>query len=425
MNLEQMRARVGEILAQLEKLSTIENFTNEDAEAVNELHGEYETLKKSIEAKEKLEAVQASASTSTRKVAPAPIARAEVGVDRRTLDPKAGFTNAGDFYKAVKEASFGSVDNRLKIANAAYEKFGEDGGFLVPSDFRSEIQKKVMGDESLLSRTRQFPISANAISMPVNETSPWEGGVQAYWEGEGQLHTESKPKFGMLDLKTKKITALVKVTDELLEDATALEAFIKAEAPEAILHKVNVAIISGDGVGKPTGFLNSAFKYKVAKEVGQAADTIVFENIVNMYSHLLPRSLSRAVWLVNPAVMPQLRLMKFDASAASPVPAYMPPSGLAGAPYGTLMGLPILPMIGGVKGLGDEGDISLVDLSYYFTAFKTQGVKQDVSLHAYWDKDMVGYKFQMRLDGKVPFTSPVSTENGGFQMSGIVTLEDR
>lgn len=425
MNLEQMRARVGEILASLEQLSAIENFTNEDAETVNALHSEYESLKKSIEAKEKLESIQAAANTSARKTVAQPVARVEVGVDRRTLDPKAGFANAGEFYKAVKDAAFGTVDNKLKIANAAFEKYGEDGGFLVPSDFRSEIQKKVMGDESLLSRTRQFPISANSLSMPINETSPWEGGVQAFWEGEGQSHTESKPKFGMLDLKTKKITALVKVTDELLEDATALEAFIKAEAPEAILHKVNVAIISGDGVGKPMGFLNSAFKYKVAKEAGQAADTIVFENVVNMYSHLLPRSLNKAVWLVNPAVMPKLRLMKFDAAAASPVPAYMPPSGLAGAPYGTLMGLPILPMIGGVKALGDEGDISLVDLSYYYTAFKTQGVKQDVSLHAYWDKDMVGYKFQMRLDGKCPFTSPVSTENGSFQMSGIITLEDR
>lgn len=421
--LEKMRARLKDIVAKLEEYKAMTNFSDEDAESINALHEEFENLKKNIETAEKVEAMSAKASVSTRKTE----TKVEVIQDRQTLDPKSGFTNHGEFFRAVAQASNGRVDKRLTIHGAAMqEKIGEDGGYLIPSDFRQEIQKKVNGDESLLPKTRQFQTTSNTLVLPTNEVAPWDGtGIQAYWEGESGTYTESKTKFGETSLRLHKLTAMVKVTDELLEDAPALESWIKGEAPSAMMHKVNSAIISGSGAGMPLGFLNSGFKYKVAKESGQAADTVLFENVNNMQGRLLPNSIGRAVWIINPAVRPLLPLMKFDSSATSPVPVYLPQTGVSGAPYGTLYGMPILPMMGGSKALGDEGDLALVDLSYYYTAVKTTGVRSDMSAHVYFSTGEMAFRFTMRVAGQCPFKAPVSTENGSFSMSGFVTLEDR
>lgn len=426
MNPEQMKARLAEILAKLEEYKTLAQYSDEDVETVNKLSDEFDGLKKQIETVEKIESMKNKATVSTRVVAPQAAVNAEVGTNRQTLDPKGGFQTAGEFFKAVSNAASGRVDKRLTIQAGMQEKIGEEGGFLIPSDYRTEIQKKVTGDESLLSKTRQFQTTSNTLVLPTNEVAPWDGtGVQAYWEGEAGLFTESKTKFGEMSMRLHKLTALVRVTEELMEDAPALESWIKGEAPTAMLHKVNTAIISGSGAGMPLGILNSGFKYQVAKESGQVADTIRFENVNNMAGRIIPTSFAKAVWIVNPAVLPLLPLMKFDFAAASPVPVYIPATGVSGAPYGTLYGRPILPMMGGTKALGDEGDIMLVDLSYYYSAVKTAGVKADVSTHVYFLTQESAFRFSMRIAGQCPFKAPITTENGNFQMSGFVTLEPR
>ncbi len=428
MNLEQLKARMAEIMGKLEALNGAESFEESQIDEVNALSEEYEKIEKQIEAQERVAALTAKAATSTRKVAPATSAvKIEMGKDRLLNDPKGGFKTAGEFFKTVKNQTFGQNDNRLQIlAAGAYEKVAEDGGFLIPEDFRLEIQKKCDSDESLLAKCRQLKTNSNHLSLPTNESAPWDGtGIQAYWEGEGATLTESKAKFSKSNWHLHKLTALVRVSDELMDDASALGSWINAEAPAAIMHKINSAIISGSGAGMPTGFLNSGFKYEVAKQGSQAADTVVFENVNNMVGRLLPGSKARAVWIVNPAVLPLLPLMKFDSSASSPVPVYLPATGVSGASYGTLYGMPILPMMGGSKALGDTGDISLVDLSYYYAAVKTAGIKSDISTHVYFLSGEQAFRFTTRLDGHCPYKAPITTENGNFQMSGFVTLQDR
>jgi len=426
MNLEQLRAKLAGIVAQLDGFKSATEFSDEDVTSINALSEEFEATKKQIEAAEKIQAMTSDAQASVRKVKP--VVNVEVGQDRRILDPKAGFQNSGEFFRSVvKAATTGNVDNRLSILNAgAKESIGEDGGFLIPSDIRSAIQEKVMGDESLLSLTQQFVTASNNLTLPTDEVAPWSSeGIQAYWEGEAAAFRESKPKFGELQMRLHKLTSLVRVTEELLEDAPALESYLRMKAPSAMLHKVNNAIISGTGAGMPLGILNSGFKYKVAAEGGQAADTVLFANVNKMLSRILPASFGRAVWLVHPAVLEQLRAMQFVPGAASPVPVYMPASGVAGAPFGTLFGRPIMPMMGGVKELGTEGDIMLVDLSYYYSVVKTTGVKQDISTHVWFDTQEVAFRFSQRIAGQVPYKSNVTTQNGAFEMSGFVTLADR
>lgn len=433
MNLEQMRARIAAIAARLQEIKAVDgNFSDEQVTEATNLNNEFVSLKKNIETQEMIEGVQAQANASAgRTVAPKPVQTQSAiilqpGDEGFTRDPKGGFKNQGEFLMSVVRAkTTGQPDKRL-LAAGAKESVGEDGGFLIPSDYRSAIQEKVKGDDSLLGLTTQLVTESNTIVMPTSEVAPWDGtGIQAYWEGEAGAITGSKHKFGETSLKLHKLTAMVRVTEELLNDASALESYIKGQAPMAIVQKINSAIISGTGAGQPQGFLNSGFKVQTSKVSMQTADTVWFANVNSMHGNLIPMSQPKAVWLVHPAVLPQLPLMKFDQAAASPVPVYLPASGVAGAPYGTLYGRPILPMLGGVKALGDEGDISLVDLSYYLTAVKSSGVRSEMSTHIYFDTDEVAFKFVMRVAGQCPFKAPVTPENGTFPMSAFVTLEAR
>ena len=416
MNLEQMKVRLSAIVAQLEKLQGIEDHSEEDVKSINDLSSEFETLQAKIEAAEKLEAITAKASASTRKVLPT------VEVQATKQEKLGGFKSTGEFLNAVRKAATGDVDKRFN--NAMFEKSGlEDGGFLVPEEISSEIQKKMTSDESLLAKTRQFTVSGNSLSLPIDEKAPWNGGVQAYWTAEGAQIQGSKPSMpGYAQFRLHKLAAMVPTSDELLDDAVALESYIKAAAPEAIMHKINEAILTGNGVGKPKGLLSSGFKIQVAKEGGQAADTVVAKNIIKMYSKMIPNARAKAVWYINAAVEEQLRQMKDDNGNF----IYLAPgSQLNQQPYGLLLGRPVVSLIGAMPALGDEGDIIFADLSYYYSIVKSAGIKQSVSTHLLFDKDQTAYKFTFRIDGNCPFQAPVETQYGAYEMSAIVTLEAR
>lgn len=416
--MNELREKLAGIVAKLEAYQGVESYTNEQIKEMKDLKAEYEAVKAQIEAKEELESIMASANTSTRKTTPAPVARVEVRESH--ADKNGGFNNMGDFLKSVKNAASGNMDKRFQ--NAMFEKNGEDGGFLVPDEMMSGIAKKIDSDESLLSRCTQFSVSGNSLSLVTDENQPFTGGVQAYWTQEGGQIQESKHSFGMATWRLHKLAALVKTTDELLEDAVALESYIRAMAPVAIIQKINEAILSGNGVGKPKGILNSDFKITVAKESAQTADTIVARNVIKMYNRMIPSSRANAVWFINPEAEDQLRTMVDDNGNF----IYLAPgSQMNQSPYGLLMGRPVIPLLGGMQALGDEGDIIFADLSYYYAIIKSSGLKNSVSTHLLFDRDQTAYKFIFRVDGSCPFKSAVKVQNSAYEMSGFITLEDR
>ena len=50
-------------------------------------------------------------------------------------------------------------------------------------------------------------------------TTPWgSGGIQAFWTGEAEAITQSKPVLEDVTLRLKKLSCLVPVTEELMED---------------------------------------------------------------------------------------------------------------------------------------------------------------------------------------------------------------
>lgn len=228
----------------------------------------------------------------------------------------------------------------------------------------------------------------------------------------------------MATIRLAKLTALVPMSDELLEDAPGIESWLKAKAPEKMQAKINTAIIDGTGVGMPLGILRSPSAIKVSKEGGQSADTVLFKNISNMWARLYGPCRRNAVWLINQDIEPQLDSMAFDPAATDKFPVYLPAGGLSASPYATLKGRPVIP-VEACKTLGDAGDIILADFNQYMALTKTGGIKTDASIHLYFDQSLTAFRFIFRMAGQPWWGSAISPQNGSLTRSWATYLEDR
>lgn len=438
--LQALQARRTELVEESEELIAAadndngRDLTDEEMERSEEINAEVSKLDKQIKARELARPVGTGRKTTAEPAgSDGKPANGSAARTRPQDVGKHGFKSFGEFAKVVRGASLSNpIEASVQVLrNAATtygnESVGAEGGFLVPPDFAREIWAKVMAEENLLARCASLQTSGNSMTIPKDETTPWQstGGIQVYWENEAAAIPASKPSFEQSTIRLVKLTALVPISDEAMEDAVGLESWLRAKAPAKMAAKINTAIISGNGVGQPLGILNATSLVTVSKESGpQTADTVVFPNISKMWSRMYAQWRRNSVWLINQDVEPQLTQLAFLASAASPVPAYLPANGLSASPYSTLMGRPVVPLEA-CSAIGDVGDILLVDFNQYWALTKAAGIKTDTSIHLYFDQSLTTFRFVFRMNGMPAWSSAITRQNGSNTLSWAVALEAR
>ena len=351
-----------------------------------------------------------------------------------------GFRDLGEWANAVARANrpgAPQMDERLRTElradpDGANEAIDSEGGFAVPPDARRDINQLIRGEDSLLGRCDEITTGSNRLTVPTDETTPWgSAGIQAYWDSEASQATQSKPSIQEVGVTLHKLRALAPVTDELLEDNSAMAAYLNRKAPEVLTYKINEAIVQGTGAGQPLGILTSGGKVEVAKVGSQVADTVVGLNVIEMWSRLYAPSRPKAVWLINQDVEPELltlmKVGKLDTGASDTgwgAVLYTPAGGLSGAPYGTLFGRPVIPTQA-CETLGDAGDIILADLGQYLAPVKGGGIRSSSSIHLWFDWDVTAFKFTFRMGGQPWLSAPISPRDGSTTLSPFVTLAVR
>ena len=406
-------------MAVLNKAEAEDRFLNEDEQKeIDKYEGEIRAWDESINRAEKLLAI-APEDRSVEKPESKPTP---------SKNDEKRFATFGEQLLAAYRAAApgGHVDERLstRAASGLNESTPSDGGFLVQQDFVTELLKRTYETGILASKVKKIPISTNANGLKINAVdeesrangSRW-GGVQTYWEGEADELTASKPKFRQMELSLKKLTGLCYATDELLQDAAALEAVIRQAFAEEFGFKIDDAILTGSGEGEPLGILNGGSLVTVAKESNQT-DIITVENLIKMWNRLWSRSRANAVWYINQELEPYLYTLKIGDK-----PVYIPAGGLSEKPYGTLFGRPVVPLEQ-CSAAGDVGDIILADVGQYLLIDKG-GVKAASSIHVRFLYDESVFRFIYRVDGKPIWNKPLAPYKGSASVSPFVTLAKR
>ena len=172
----------------------------------------------------------------------------------------------------------------------------------------------------------------------------------------------------------------------------------------------------------PKGILATGPKVAITKEVGQKAKTIVAENIEKMYARMWSRGLSNAAFFVNQDCWPQIFQLHHVVGTGG-VPMFIPAGGISQAPFGTLLGRPIVP-IEQCATLGTEGDIIFADFSQYKLIDKG-GIQTDSSIHVRFVYDESVFRFVMRVDGQPMWATSLTPAQGTNKVSPFITLAVR
>lgn len=341
------------------------------------------------------------------------------------------FSNTADFLSSLCwNLKPEGQDRWRKIRNDYSSIDSASGGFLVPEVLRAEILKVALETAVVRPRARVIPMDSARVPFPIidstSNASTVYGGISAAWTEEGGTIAESEARFGRIVLQASKLASRCDVPNELLMNSIiSFEAFINQMLPAAISWFEDTAFLTGHGAGQPLGILDTANTalVSVAKESGQAADTILWENIIKMYARMLPASLGSAVWVANIDTFPQLATMSLAVGTGGA--AIWLNNGVEGPPM-TILGRPVIftekvPTVGG----GGAGkDIGFYDFSYYLVGDRQQ-MRAESSAHAQFTSDQTVYRIIEHVDGRPWIQSAITPQNGTNTLSPFVTIDER
>lgn len=447
MDAPQLTAKRNEVQASIEEMLSKPALTAEERAQVKEWEGQFETLSEQITAanehaellesnKRRKEMLSQSKGRKTQQDSTS--IGGEGSTTRIDVVPPQPFKSLGEQLQAIAGAAMSGgtqVDGRLKwdsltaATGGAVAGIASDGGFLIQKDFSNTILSRMNEIGNIKSRVNTIPISANSDGLElyaVDETSRatgsrW-GGVQVYWGAEADAATAKKPKVRRMMLELKELIGLAYASNRLLRDASALGAIFTQAFSEEMNFMIEDSLINGDGVGKPLGVLNSGAVVSVAKETGQAAGTILYENIVKMYSRCWLRSRPNAVWIYNQDIEPQLMTMSIGVGTSGQ-PVYLPAGGASATPYATLMGRPAFP-VEYCATLGTTGDIMLIDFSQ-MAAIEKDAMQADQSIHVRYTTNENTFRFIYRYDAQPTWSSALTPFKGTATKSFAVKLDTR
>jgi len=357
--------------------------------------------------------------------------------DKLLEDPKGGFKGMGHYFRDLINAGSpqGKESEYLKKWSSAVKAVMQEGdmsqgGYLVPEEFRATLLQTSLETSIVGSRAIKIPMATNRITIPAlvdsNHNTNFFGGITIYRTEETAAKTVTKPAFGRVGLTLHKLTGLAQVTDELIQDSPiSIEPIVRSVFGQAINFVQDDDYLNGTGANMALGAFNAANPSLIpqAIEPGQAVNTILWQNIVNMWSRLYPAGQSKAIWVANIECFPQLASMAFAVGAGG-VPVWMPAGGVSGSPYATLMGRPII-FSEKMQALSTQGDIGLADFSQYLVGEKAGGVQVATSMHVYFIYDEMAFRFVLRYDGQPWWLSTLTPRRGAATLSPFVVLAVR
>ena len=297
-------------------------------------------------------------------------------------------TRTGRASDAYKKAFWQQIRNQntYEIRNALQEGADTEGGYLVPDEFEHTLVEALAEENIIRSLAHVFTTSSGTHKIPVVASK----GTASWVDEEGAI-PESDDVFGQQNIGAHKVATLIKVSEELLNDsAFNLEQYFTAEYTRRIGSKEEEAFLSGDGVGKPTGILNTA-------EVGVNASTvggITADELIDLFYSLNSSYRQNAVWILNDATMKIVRKLK-DSNGQ-----YLWQPTLHEGGYDTILGKKLYTSPYMPEAANGAKTVIFGDLSFYWIGDR-QGINFKRLNERYADTGQIGFLASKRVDAKL------------------------
>lgn len=314
--------------------------------------------------------------TTTPKPTDKPVDRAPVRDDGLDLSKEgvAAMTKEARFGEFVK----GLFNKDFVKVKALAEGTDDQGGYLVPDQFRAELIEHLGREQAFRSLATVIPMTGKYFEAP-----SLAADVQVYWGTENTSISTTSADFGNFTLTPFRMNAIIYVSRELFDDSNpSIMEILKRRFTIKVGQQENKVFIAGNGSGKPTG-INSATLRSVS-----AGNALTPDFFTRAY-YLLPEDYrDQATWLINSRVMAAMENAK-DTSGA-----YLYPT-LQGT-IKTLKGRPVF-----VNDAQPSTSVIFGDFSWYWIGDRQQ-MTMDVTTEAgnTWAKHQVGIKVVERVDGK-------------------------
>lgn len=316
----------------------------------------------------------------------------EAELKKPLTNPLTGKPNTGSETKTGRASddyndAFNSFVRGLPILHNVME-VGTDanGGYLVPTEYENKIIQGLR-ENNVMRQLCKVITTESERKIPVAASH-----TTAVWTAENAAYTESNPSFSQISIDAFKLTDLIKVSQELLQDsAFDIAAYIAEEIAYAFGGAEEEAFCVGTGGTQPTGVF-TANGGQVGVTTGSAATVTSDELITLIYSLKSPYR-KNAKFLMNDTTVSLLRKLK-DGNGA-----YMwQPSMQAGEPD-KLNGYPLYTSAYAPTITTDALAIGFGDFSHYWIADRSGRTIQRLN-ELFAGNGQVGFVASERVDGK-------------------------
>lgn len=328
---------------------------------------------------------------------------------RSDLGDTGGFRSLGEMLDGLQA---GMWDQRYAALQHMAVLSGADSngtGLQIPEQFAAELFDMALEGEIVRPRARLEPMTSDTkrIAGLTLGTGGAPFGISGGWTEEAAEISTTDPKSRSVQLTANKLAALVQISNEAAADGTAVDTQLSTALPRGLSWFMDDGFLRGTGAGMPLGILNASATITVAKETGQAAATIYYENLIAMLARMHTASFNNSIWVANPTTIPQLLQLGQilgTGGVAVPVLRETPGAGFV------LLTRPII-FSEKASALGTKGDIMLCDLSQYAVGMRA-GMVLDKSAHVGFTRDTTYYRAKVRVDGQPMWDAPYTPAHG-------------
>lgn len=203
------------------------------------------------------------------------------------------------------------------------------GGYLAPVEYVREIIKGVTDISPVRQLARVRTTASKSIQLPKRT-----GQFAAVWVAEQGTKAETDGlRYGMLEIPTHEMYALIDISNQNLEDsAFNMADEIEMEATEQFAVAEGAAFVTGSGVGKPEGFVTNS---SVGITNSGSAAAITADGMLTL-KHAVKTAYARnANWAMNRTTLGSVRKLKGSDNNYLWVPgiANGAPNTIDGDPY--------------------------------------------------------------------------------------------